>query len=192
MSNDIKQKSSVNNKFLEHLRSIPDGVNKSIKKNLVSSNARTAWNQFWNAESSSGFENPSPPEKIERKEIQQKPAYEQTQEFVLFRRDDRETAQKIEEIRQELNLLVKTIKEVDFEVEKAVMQIPVNPGVYHVRFLERIKILLKMIREKLEDSRTWLKVSKSKKSQRRYWNMYKKRGTSFGLSNERVVSTQTG
>ena len=70
--------------------------------------------------------------------------------------------------------------------------VPAKPGVYHVNFFEWLFSLIKGIREKIEDSCVWLRAFQSKKSKRGYWAMFKKHGTSFGLSSERVVATQTG
>lgn len=176
----------------EQLRSIPRATSKSLKNDLIKGGAKTAWKQFWGVESTGSSEAIKPREKIERKEPLRRAGYEIRQEIVLFSQREQEIANEIEAIRYELEVIIKTVSEVDFEVQKTVMDIPVKPGIYHVRFLERIKQLLKLIREKLEDSRTWLKLSVSKKRQRGYWALYKKKGTSFGLSGERVVATQTG
>lgn len=171
-----------NNSFLEQLRSVSSSSTPT---------SRTAWSQFWGGEGESLEQVPTM-EKAERKEIPKKGAYETRQEIILFTLQERAALGEIEEIRKELIAIIKTIKQVDFEVQKTVMEIPARPGIYHIRFLERIRRVLKLIREKLEDSRTWLKLSVSKRKQRGYWSMYKKKGTSFGLSGERVVSTQTG
>src|SRR3989344_5698474 len=68
----------------------------------------------------------------------------------------------------------------------------VNPGKYHVSFFEWVLLLVRQARMKVEDSSAWLGAFKSKKAKKQYWSMFKKHGTTFGLSNERVVSTQTG
>lgn len=189
----IKKKLSplTNNSFLEQLRSIPAGTLKSFKEDVVKAGARTAWNNFWGLEGEN-FEQTPTPEQADRKEVKKRAAYEVKTEIVLFTATERRTAREIEGIRKELMAIIKAVKNVDFEVQKTVMEIPVKPGVYHVRFLERIKKVLQLIRMRLEDSRTWLKLSVSKRQQRGYWSMYKKKGTSFGLSGERVVATQTG
>lgn len=188
-----KQQSFTNDSFLEQIRGLTTGTSKALKQDLLKGGAKTAWNQLRGGfEMGPSFEQMTPPEAVERKEIRKRAAYEPTNEIVLFSASERKTMQEIENIRIELMTLVKVVKEVDFEVQKAVIEIPVKPGVYHIRFLEKIKSLLKLIRQKLEDSRTWLKLATSKKKARGYWSMYKKKGTSFGLSGERVVSTQTG
>lgn len=67
-----------------------------------------------------------------------------------------------------------------------------HPGTYHVTFFEWMLTVVRAARMKVEDSGAWLTQFKSKKKQKQYWNMFKKHGTTFGLSNERVVATQTG
>lgn len=183
MQQTKKKLPSLQNKsFLEQLRSASPGT---------TGTSRNAWSQFWGGEAEN-FEQAPTLEKLERKEVKKGAAYETRQEIILFSQRERQAVREIEEIRRELIAIIKAVKEVDFEVQKTVMEIPVKPGVYHVRFLERIKRVLKLIRERLEDSSTWLKLSVAKRKQRGYWSMYKKKGTSFGLSGERVVSTQTG
>lgn len=189
-----KKKPSVykNDSFLEQLRSFSDGASNSLKNDVFKGGIKSAWNQFTGIESETSYETLTPAEKIEKKETLQKGSYETKQEFILFSARERQTAREVEAIRTELIALVKTVKEVDFEIQKAVREIPVKPGVYHVRFLERLKAFIKLIRERLEDSCAWLRLFMSKKKQKNYWCQYKKKGTSFGLSGERVVSTQTG
>lgn len=192
MKTTTKVQNQFNNQsLLENLKNVPGGMSKSLKNDLMTEGWNSVWNQFWGFERES-FEKTSALEQSERKEFRKKANYEAKTEVILFTAQERAVAQEIEAIRQELIAFIKTAKEVDFEIEKTVKEIPVRPGVYHLRFLERIKRLLKLLREKLENSRTWLRVSVSKRKQRGYWFLYKKNGTNFGLSNERVVATQTG
>jgi hypothetical protein len=100
--------------------------------------------------------------------------------------------QKIEAVRQELVALSASVKKLNTEIDKAVNEIPINPGVYHLNFLERLKSIIKMMRENIDNGQTWLQSFNSRKQKRQYWGMYKKHGTSFGLSNERTLATQAG
>jgi len=52
--------------------------------------------------------------------------------------------------------------------------------------------MIQIARRKVEDSGAWLAVMHSKKKSREYGAMAKKHGTTFSLSNERVVATQVG
>lgn len=100
---------------------------------------------------------------------------------------------ELEELLRELKLLAKSTQSLTQEVGMAAMEeMPVNPGKYHLNFIEWLIKMVKSLRESVQDSQTWLSVFTSKKKQKGYWQMFKKHGTSFGLSNERVVATQTG
>jgi hypothetical protein len=72
------------------------------------------------------------------------------------------------------------------------VETPVDPGIYHVTFLERLRSFIQLLREQVDDSRTWLTVSSKRQKKMAFWGLYKKHGTQFGLSSERTVSTQAG
>ena len=61
-----------------------------------------------------------------------------------------------------------------------------------MNFFEWMLAVIRAAREKVEDSNAWLGTVKGKGAQRNYWNMFKKHGTTFGLSGERAVATQVG
>ncbi|MEK7166724.1 MAG: DUF5660 family protein [Patescibacteria group bacterium] len=109
-----------------------------------------------------------------------------------IKEQESQVVKKIEEIREELRALIVTLKSVDRQVRQAVSENMVDPGIYHLNFLDRLKTVLKLIRQNISESGSWLNVMKSKKKQRSYWAMYKKKGTEFGLNPDRVVSTQVG
>ena len=74
-----------------------------------------------------------------------------------------------------------------------VEQLPKKSGIYHIRFFEWLLGVVKQLRMKVEEGRAWLATfTNRKKKKMGYWNMYKKHGTTFGLSHERTLSTQTG
>lgn len=104
-----------------------------------------------------------------------------------------ELSVKIQEIIIELKQLMNVSEELKVEFKQiATEQKIVNPGKYHVSFFEWVLLIVKQARMKVEDSQAWMAAFKSKKAKKQYWSMFKKHGTTFGLSNERVVSTQTG
>lgn len=111
----------------------------------------------------------------------------------IAKENTQEISKKIQEIIVELKRLTISSKELQIEFkEVATEQRVVNPGKYHASFFEWVLSAIRLARMKVEDSSAWLAVSKSKKAKREYWAMFKKHGTTFGLSNERVVATQTG
>ena len=71
-------------------------------------------------------------------------------------------------------------------------QLPASPGKYHLNFFEWVLSVIKSARLRVDESKSWLSLFASKKTKRSYWSMFKKHGTTFGLSSERVVATQTG
>lgn len=105
----------------------------------------------------------------------------------------RELSREIKEILEELKRIITSSKdlEIAFADISTTEQI-INPGEYHKSFFELLLSIVKEARLKVEDSGAWLAMFKSKKAKRNYWEMFKKHGTTFGLSNERVVATQTG
>lgn len=107
--------------------------------------------------------------------------------------ENRELEYKIQEIMIELKKLASSSKELEVAFEDiSVEQRPVNPGKYHLNFFEWMLLTIRTARMKIEDSANWASMFSSKKTKREYWSLFKKHGTSFGLSGERVVATQTG
>ena len=85
---------------------------------------------------------------------------------------------------------VKSTKEIG---KIKVEQLPAKTGIYYLRFLEWMIMLVRQLRQRVEDGRAWLSTfQKRQKKRLGYWKMYKKHGTTFGLSHERTLATQTG
>lgn len=96
----------------------------------------------------------------------------------------------IELIRKEIEVIQKTNQAIISEI-KDIANLTLNqqiekPGIYHVRFLEIVFNLLKQIRAKIGDSKTWLTALLSKKKKRGslFLSRSKKLGTQYSLSQE--------
>lgn len=114
-------------------------------------------------------------------------------ERAIIQENSREIEVKIQEIIIELKRLTQTSTVLQAEFKEVTVEQRIEkPGKYHLSFFEWVLIMVRAARVKVEDSGAWLEMFKSKKAQKQYWNMFKKHGTTFGLSNERVVATQTG
>jgi hypothetical protein len=74
--------------------------------------------------------------------------------------------------------------------EVSVEKVTKSPGKYHESFFEWLLITVRTIRIRVDDSANWLAVMGNKKEKKSYWNMFKKHGTTFGMSGERSVSNQ--
>lgn len=107
---------------------------------------------------------------------------------------NQENAAQIQEIIEELKRLVSSSKELENQFKNvAVLNMTaIKTGKYQMNFFKWVLITVRQARIKVEDSGAWLAMFKRKKGQKQYWAMFKKHGTSFGMSNERVVATQTG
>lgn len=185
----------TNDSILESLRSLGSGVGKTIAKDVTGKVATSALSSLFGGPApQQGEMRPNNPINMSRErapfpgfrrpELQPRAPYVAPVEIHL--------KEQIEAIRAELKSLSESIKSLDSEVQKAVSEAPVTPGIYHKNFFERLRTVIKLMREQVEDSRTWLSLYSNRKQKKGYWGSYKKHGTSFGLSNERTLATQAG
>jgi len=120
----------------------------------------------------------------------EKPKRVKTPEMLLFSNQEREESLRI---KREIVILEKRQKTVIAEASRISMQaLPEKVGIYHIRFFEWVLALLRDLHKKVSESATWLSHLNSKRRKKGYWGMFKKHGTSFGLSGERTVATQSG
>lgn len=202
-----KPKSSIikSEGLIEQLRDIGRGVGKNVTRDLLQGVTTDALSSLFGAPKQGVMhegqeinlhKKPDKPEAIpESSPLKSRDRYRSPfadESLARLQRYEAEVDQKIEEIRQELKALIATLKVVDKQIEQAVDEQYIDPGLYHLTFLDRLKTILKLMRQNLTNSSSWLSVMRSRKKERLYWNMYKKKGTSFGLSNERNVATQVG
>jgi hypothetical protein len=112
---------------------------------------------------------------------------------IAINKEGREIEAQLREIMVEVKKLADSSKELQSQFkEVAVEQHVVKPGKYHKSFFTWILSMIRIARQKVEDSGAWLAAMQSKKKSREYGAMAKKHGTTFSLSNERVVATQVG
>jgi hypothetical protein len=134
------------------------------------------------------------PEKAPRQEAAMNYFREVAQAEKVVRREDEQTLKtQIEEIQIEIKRLIASSTELKVQFKEVVVEQRLEkPGKYHKTFYEWFLSMLRNWRQSVEDASAWMTTIKSKKTSRSYWSMFKKHGTSFGLSGERVVSTQVG
>ncbi len=191
-----KKKSPAPNQdtLLEQLRDLGTGVSKSVKSDLMGGITSDALDSLFGPQK----KDLKPGEEIviPQKEAPVQPVSEiKKPETILFTASEANLAREVEAVRQELKKTVDELKELNtavVEVEKAVAQTPVKAGKYHLSFFARLRAIIKLFRQQVSESRVWLEASFSKKKKRGYWSMFKKHGTTFGMSSERVIATQAG
>lgn len=103
-----------------------------------------------------------------------------------------QTRQQLEAVRQELKALSQSLKNLSQDVQSAIETTPVTPGIYHINYYDQLRTFIHVLRQQIEDSRVWLSMSVGRKKKLGYWGMFKKHGTTFGLSNERSLATAAG
>lgn len=204
MINNKKKHPSVSGPFFEQIREGGSSTTKPSKKDLVGKVTETAvgiaegtLTQLLGIPKTGELKEGQVLEfskEKKRKELLS-PYFEiHRKEALLFVREQ-EITQEVEAARAELKQAIKELEKLGQDVaavEKTVEKMPVKPGIYHLSFFERLRQIIRFFRERIEESRTWLGMMASKKRQKRYWALYKKHGTKFGLSAERVIATQAG
>lgn len=190
---------------------IPQGVAESVTQ-MGKDSMSDMWAQFFGAEQSSSnhgelqqgqeftLGNHKPQNKFEEEALKHyvEPALNYRQEILggsekISKSEEREMQYQIQEILVEIKQLAATSAELQVQFKDVIAdQRIAKPGKYHVGFFKFIVALIRQARKKVENSSAFLSALHSKKRQKGYWNMFKKHGTSFGMSNERNVATQTG
>ena len=198
MANSTKKKfTPVAGSFFEQMKELSGSARQTAKKDLVGKMTETALQQVFGLPKTGELKQGQVLElnKEKKKKEPQLPFFEvQKKESLLFI-SEQEITQEVEAARVELKKAAQELKRLGkdvSEIEKAVEKMPTKPGIYHITFFERLRQVIKFFRERIEESRTWLKLMSSKKKQKGYWSRYKKQGTKFGLSSERAVATQAG
>lgn len=117
----------------------------------------------------------------------------QQEERSRLLKEESESKQQIKVIQEEIRNLAKSVGEFASEIEKATLQAPVKPGVYHRHFFSQLKNVIITLRKNVQHSKEWLATSNARSSKRgHYWGQVQKSGTKFMLSSERYMVTSTG
>ncbi|OGG32260.1 hypothetical protein A3I51_00950 [Candidatus Gottesmanbacteria bacterium RIFCSPLOWO2_02_FULL_38_8] len=135
------------------------------------------------------------------KRIEKKPEI-RSQETLVFsyktRHEDvkirQETAQILETLKKQVVLLERSEKALNREITKVKLEsLPPKTGIYYLIYFEWLSGVINSLRLKVEEGHAWLSAFNQRRKKRLgYWQKYKKHGTTFGLSYERSLATQTG
>lgn len=190
-----KKKTPVinNDSIIESIRGIGQNVGKTVIKDVAGQITNDALASLLGTLPKTGEMKPNSPIEFQ-KEVQPEVRPMPKPEFLkpLIKSEDAMIKQKIEAIRSELKALSQSVAKLHQEIQTAVMETPVDPGIYHLNFFEQLKTVLQSLRTQVEDSRMWLSSWNTRKKKAGYWGMYKKHGTTFGMSSERSIASQAG
>ncbi len=191
-----KRKTPVygNDTVLESLRDVGSSIGSSVVKDVVAKTGADIVQSFFGGIPKTGELRANQVIELGRRpEVAPAPVRPNPESMQSIRRsEDQEVKEKIEKIRNELKALSQSVKNLRQEIAKTVMDVPVNPGVYHVNFFEQLQSYLQAMKQEIDDSRTWLAAANNRKARKGYWGMYKKHGTTFGMSHERNLATSSG
>lgn len=99
---------------------------------------------------------------------------------------------QLQAITVEIGRLAASTGNLATQTEIAMVEVPVNPGVYHVIFFEKILEFLQSFRQKIDQAAVWLQSSNKRADKKNYWAMYKKKGSSFLLSPDHYLQRSAG
>jgi hypothetical protein len=96
-------------------------------------------------------------------------------------------------VREEILILASKTQELAEETQIAAMQAPIEPGLYHVIFFEKLLEFIKSFRKKIEESGVWLHSLNRRAHKKNVWGAnYKKKGASYLLSSEHYLQRSAG
>jgi hypothetical protein len=99
---------------------------------------------------------------------------------------------QLQSITVEIGKLAASTGNLATQTEIAMVEVPVNPGVYHVIFFEKVLKFLQSFRQKIDQASVWLGSTNKRAEKKNYWSMYKKKGSSFLLSPDHYLSRSAG
>lgn len=143
--------------------------------------SETPFGQEWGRNK---FEQKAPPKKKVEKNLFNYQNYHETE---IVKRQIKELT---EQIKKEVDYLAKSNSSLLHDIKDiqtmTVNALPEKPGIYHIRFLEIILSLIRTLRAKIGESRTWLQAMMSKKKKRGslFAARSKKMGTQYSMSQE--------
>jgi hypothetical protein len=115
------------------------------------------------------------------------------EERVQVERKSNELRMQLTAVREEIIVLAKHTENLAEETQVAAMQAPVEPGVYHVIFFEKLLGFINSFRKKIEEAGVWLHAVNKRASKKNAWgNNYKKHGAKYLLSGEHYLQRSAG
>lgn len=100
---------------------------------------------------------------------------------------------QLSSIQQEILELAQGTQDLAEETQIAAMQAPIEPGIYHILFFEKLLEFVKSFRKKIEEASVWLHATNKRAAKKNAWGAnYKKHGAKYLLSGEHYLSRSAG
>ncbi len=111
---------------------------------------------------------------------------------VLMDSRQKELRKNIEALRTEIKKLAESTKNLDKQIEKAVLETTSEPSQYQVSFLERVRVFIINFRKNITEAAIWMEVFATKKKKRNtFWGRVKNKkggGQQYLFSGEHSAS----
>lgn len=115
------------------------------------------------------------------------------EERIQVEKKTNELKMQLNAVREEILILAQNTQDLAEETQVAAMQAPIEPGVYHVIFFEKLLEFIKSFRKKIEESAVWMHSLNIRARKKNVWGQnYKKKGASYLLSSEHYLSRSAG
>ncbi|AKM81658.1 MAG: hypothetical protein UT13_C0001G0700 [Candidatus Pacebacteria bacterium GW2011_GWF2_38_9] len=109
--------------------------------------------------------------------------------YDLFSAKEEKSKKELNEVRKELELLIADIKDLSQEIEAAVSQDIVAPGIdggsYYTNFFHQLRQLIMLLRQKVGSASSWAQQMQGKGKKKQGLNYKKTKDVHSGFNNER-------
>lgn len=106
---------------------------------------------------------------------------------------------KAQDLKLQLHVILNEVKNLSLSTQKlsselkvASMQAPVESGIYHLVFFEKLMESIKSFRRKIDNANIWLQQVNKRAQKKNFWGMAKQKGTSFLMSAESYSQRNAG
>lgn len=112
-----------------------------------------------------------------------------TNSHELFSAQEKRTKDDLNQVRRELEFLILDVKDLSQEIEIAVSQDVVSPGIdggaYYTNFFHQLRQLIMLLRQKVSSARSWATQVRGKNKKKQGLNMKKTKGVQDSINGER-------
>ncbi len=201
------QKTVKRSSVLENLKDVGGNTGKTLKKDLAQGVSEEFINQLLGRKPEKKYSGDiTPGESLEFEDVfsgrrEQTMKLEKQlslerklreEERVKSERKGNELRMQLKAIIEEVAALAQNTQELAEEVQIATMQAPIEPGVYHIIFFEKLLEFIKSFRKNIGQAKVWLQSSNKRAQKKNYWASYKKHGGKFLLAADHYVSRSAG
>lgn len=132
----------------------------------------------------------------ENEKVRRQVAFErrlmQEEEFRIEKKGN-ELKLQLNAIREEILILATKTENLAEETQVAAFQAPVDPGIYHVIFFEKLLEFIKSFRKKIDEAGVWLQALNTRSSKKNKWGAnVKASGSKYLLSSEHYLQRSAG